>query len=841
MPRNPRPTRAAALGCALALTCLATASAPRPANADEPHVWRLLVETPTFPPELHLPIGVWDPARQRVLAFDGGKIHVFDPSPVPHWWVMSTAGTTPGPYLLALVHDPTRDRLLVLGSVPGFESNGFHVWSLSLSGTPTWSSVTTNGTPPDGRVGHSAIYDVAHDRVVVFAGQWNDFRSDVWALSLSTNTWEALLPNGAGPAGREGHGAIFDPVGQRMVVFGGHDETAGRRFWNDCWELSLGATVAWSQIQPSGEIPDARSSFGTIHDPTRHRMLVHGGIRSNSGIDPDELWALELDGVPTWTRIATENTLRGRSYPVDVYDPLHDRLLACGGGSYPQTHELTLSNPIRWNAVLPPRPIASPSERVAHTVVHDTRRDRFMVMGGRFSTADVAHWTFDPDAVQPWRASDAPAPPGFPNVPVATVYDSLTDRVIFCDWGTSYSMLADGAQTWTELAPPPEFEEPFTLGLESGVALDTRRHRLVASGGLVAAGHAAWGSVKGVWALSLGDSPAWQRIGDLPQEYGSSGHSQFYDPLRDRLVLLGGQWNGGKFQYQRDYGPTVWTTPLEAELQWTDRTSTSGTPPPAPPADRAAFDWRSNRLFIFSGTTVWTRGVDDTGPWTAVEFSTSRPTVENAVVYDAVREQILALFASSPGSEAVQAWAFAVGPISVSPVGAQRSSSSIELDWRSVSAYGRAATVERREESADWATLGPITFDVRGDAHYTDLSALAGRDYFYRVSVPTAASPYHSQQVFLPDPGNLRLALIGAQPNPAVGEFHLAFSLPATGPAQVELYDIHGRRCLSQEVGERGPGAHTIALRRSASMRPGVYLARLQRAGESRFMRVVLM
>ena len=44
------------------------------------------------------------------------------------------------------------------------------VWALSLSGSPTWAQLAPAGTPPGAWYGHSAIYDPARDRMVVFGG-----------------------------------------------------------------------------------------------------------------------------------------------------------------------------------------------------------------------------------------------------------------------------------------------------------------------------------------------------------------------------------------------------------------------------------------------------------------------------------------------------------------------------------------------------------------------------------------------------------------------------------------------------------------------------------------------
>jgi hypothetical protein len=287
-------------------------------------------------------------------------------------------------------------------------------------------------------------------------------------------------------------------------------------------------------------------------------------------------------------------------------------------------------------------------------------------------------------------------------------------------------------------------------------------------------------------------------------------------------------------------GGQVWAAALGSELHWTQLNSTSGVLPPGPPEAFTAFDAAGGRLFIAKDSTVWTRLVDDTGPWTQLEFTGERPSIPSAIAYDSPRGQLLALFASEPGTDDVQAWALATGPVAVSLLAAHRSDRAVDLHWRSVTAFGHAATLERREESMDWAALGPIEFDVRGVGTFTDHDIKSGHDYTYRVSVVNGAAMYRSPSSFIPDPGDVRLALLGTRPNPAVGEFQVAFSLPGTGPAQLEIYDVRGRRCLSREVGSLGPGLHALPLEGSASLQPGVYYAKLRRGDESHVARIVL-
>ena len=804
--------------------------------------WHLLSSTPALPPTLAVPFGVYDPMRGRILAIDqdgslqrAPGVRVLDLMPRPHWSTLMDDTR-----LGNLVYDPVRDRLLAFGA---------QVWALSLSGTLVWRQLDTNGVSPPPRGGQSAIYDPARDRVIMFGGASGTpvYLADVWSFSLTSDTWTELHPAGAAPGGREGHGAIYDPVLQRMLVFGGHYEAASRGFWNDLWQLSLDDTPTWTELHPAGTLPGARSAFGTVYDPVRRRMLIHGGINAQSGVEPDDLWALSLDGAPAWTPILTANHLRGRSYPVDVYDPVADRLLRCGAGGYPLTSELSLADPAEWHSVLPADPVPSPGLHHGHDVVYDSRRDRFTELGGWFSTVDSSMWGFAPRESSQWTPLSSLITPDFDyfydgvHTQVAA-YDSLDDALLAFDGGQVWSMPAEGEHGWTPLgAPAPfedlNFEDP---GFDAGVSVDSPNHRLIITGGFLPAGHVQIGSTNGVWALTLGPTTQWTQLGILPQPHGSALHASFHDPFRHRLILVGGYWNGGHIPIPiRAYGPTVWTTPIDSSLAWTDLSSTSGALPPGPPASRAAFDPQRNRLYLFADSTVWMRDTDDTGAWTQLDFASPRPVVGGSVAYDPVRDQVVALFAQTPGSDDVQVWALTVGPPSASLVGSSPSANGVALTWESPAAIGRATSLQRYDGRSAWADLGPLDFNAQGLATFVDQSVSAGHRYDYRVGISIAGSPWFSNPVTVATADASRLMLSG--PNPAIGVFRVDFNLPQAGPARLEAFDVTGRRCFSREVGGLGPGAHSILLDAGGSLRPGIYVVRLQYAGKTQTGRVVFM
>src|SRR5207244_581032 len=68
-------------------------------------------------------------------------------------------------------------------------------------------------------------------------------------------TWSQLTPAGALPAGLEYQTAIYDPVRDRLIVFGGTDGTSRHA---ELWALPLADPSAWSALAASGVAPTAR-------------------------------------------------------------------------------------------------------------------------------------------------------------------------------------------------------------------------------------------------------------------------------------------------------------------------------------------------------------------------------------------------------------------------------------------------------------------------------------------------------------------------------------------------------------------------------------------------------
>src|SRR5262249_30189994 len=135
---------------------------------------------------------IFDAAANRFVVFGGitlqlGPVHneVWERAAdaTGEWTLMAPLGTPPAPrYGHTAIFDAVRRRMIVFGGHGIADDDA--LWTLSLDDTPTWQPLATSGTPPVNRYDHSAVYDAAHDQMLVFGGRAPSLSNETWALKL---------------------------------------------------------------------------------------------------------------------------------------------------------------------------------------------------------------------------------------------------------------------------------------------------------------------------------------------------------------------------------------------------------------------------------------------------------------------------------------------------------------------------------------------------------------------------------------------------------------------------------------------------------------------------------
>jgi hypothetical protein len=558
--------------------------------------WRIVDAAGTPPGARAFHTATFDSLRDRMIVFGGtdanqtrNETWALSFLGTPTWSLLAPAGPLPAPRSWhAAAYDRAHDRLLVSGGQVGGVANA-EVWALSLAGAGAWTKISPASGGPGGRYAHSVVYDAANDRLVLFGGLDNAGtpKNDVWALTLGpTPTWTQLAPAGTPPSARYGAGALYDRVRQRMIVFAGG---TGAPNQNDAFALTLGATPTWTKLTPTGP-PQGRQFHSVSYDPIGDRLLAYGGssgtilsdtwalplaaptawvplsgtrrkghsavydnargrmivFGGDNGTQLADAWELSLGKAPTWTRLAPTGAPAARALHGAVYDPTRDRMVIFGGrGTSPMndTWELTFSGELAWHQLAPTGTPPSPREDVS--AVFDGTRGRMLVFGG----ADLGGvyndlWSLSLVGTPAWTkltpAGTAPTARGAAHM----VYDAEHDRVIvyggfdnlFLPLGDAYALTFGTTPTWTKLAPSGT---PPSPRFAAASLYDAARSRLLLSGGTDFDSYFAdTQALQFYGGLACGWVPL-GAPGGTPT--ARSDHKAVYDPVMDRMVFFGGQ------------------------------------------------------------------------------------------------------------------------------------------------------------------------------------------------------------------------------------------------------------------------------------------------------------
>lgn len=330
-------------------------SAAPPSRAVNDGTWSSLDPSAAAPTPRREYAAIYDDVDNRLVIFGGYGNNANAPyvllndtwqltlGDAPQWSLLVPADDGPGRRASPQWgYDPARRRLIMFGGYGYHYPNSLSqdylndVWELSLkSQNPHWHELQPQGTPPLGRLAGSAVYDPLNQRFVGFGGT-RGLPIDTWELDLhGVPTWNTISTTGSRPVGSYGMYAIYDPVRNRMITFGGSTSDDYFGVNNNTWELRLDGTPTWNQLAPTGTLPSARRSGTAIYDPLRDRMVLFGGWDSGPTETAflNDTWAMGMSSdPPVWGPLAPAGTTPiRRDATAAIYDPSHDRMSFFGG------------------------------------------------------------------------------------------------------------------------------------------------------------------------------------------------------------------------------------------------------------------------------------------------------------------------------------------------------------------------------------------------------------------------------------------------------------------------------------------------------------------------------
>lgn len=208
-----------------------------------------------------------------------------------------------------------------------------HIYSERCAG---WRQVPASG--PEARTRSAGSF--GDGRFWIFGGRTlgpgaeaaYEVMDDLWAYDPETERWTEA-PN-RGPDARSDAALAWDPNRNVLWMFGGNRSSNGAVYepTRDVWSYDT-ARQAWTEHAPAGPGPSARLQHAMLLDPERDRLVVFGGSDESAFTGRAEsdrtLWALDLETL-SWERLATEGP-QGRFWGSIAYAASSDSYWLFGG------------------------------------------------------------------------------------------------------------------------------------------------------------------------------------------------------------------------------------------------------------------------------------------------------------------------------------------------------------------------------------------------------------------------------------------------------------------------------------------------------------------------------
>ena len=130
---------------------------------------------------------------------------------------------------------------------------------------------------------------------------------------------------GVSPPGRNFHEMVYDPTGDRVILFGGG---TGPASLGDTWAYDYNSDT-WTALATEGPAPRSYSSM--TYDSARQRLILFGGVTGPSEEPLDDTWAFDLES-HIWTELDPDNPPSARGWHAMAYDSDQDVVVMFGGG-----------------------------------------------------------------------------------------------------------------------------------------------------------------------------------------------------------------------------------------------------------------------------------------------------------------------------------------------------------------------------------------------------------------------------------------------------------------------------------------------------------------------------
>jgi MYXO-CTERM domain-containing protein len=426
------------------------------------------------------------------------------------------------------------------------------------------------------------VFDSKRNKIVLFGGRaGSGFNyADTWEWDPSNGTWTDATSSGSRPSARSQHAMVYEKSTGNILLFGGgrsdstsSDGTGISVSFGDTWEWNPTAR-AWTQLKPTAS-PAARHDFGMVWDSSRNLAVLFGGMeKDTAGVDGSPLqdtWEWD-PSAGTWTERTTQGAKPSPRYAHSMaFAGGSNKAIVFGGWDIitgGSKNDLWEWDPVggSWTLRLAGTEAGIPSPRMYASLVSDDSKAKLELIAG---TTEYSYGQGIPGTG---------GAIGYP--PSSAPYGSEGTREVWEINTTSYACQDRSAPTDTPLprsnhalAYNPSTGKTYVFG---GVDMNQQ-------------------PFDDLWEW---DGKTWAEVTTDVRPSARSDAGLAYDPVRNSLILYGGQGiDSTGMYYQTVLGDTwEWSSTTR---QWKQLFPTASPDPLY--SHGMVTDTTRNKILLFAG------------------------------------------------------------------------------------------------------------------------------------------------------------------------------------------------------------------------------------------------
>ncbi|MBX3057670.1 MAG: hypothetical protein KF770_14485 [Anaerolineae bacterium] len=234
------------------------------------------------------------------------------------WAQITTAQKPQAVYGAAMAYDSGHEAMVLFGGSNAADEALAQTWSYNGS---NWVLQTPTNSP-SARTEHRLVYDPGTQKIYLFGGRNGEtYYNDVWRYDGSN--WTQVTVSGQSPSARSFHAIAFYLPNNTFLLFGGRN--ASGEFLSDTWSFNP-VNNSWTQLSTG---PAARQGHSLVYDPIQLRLVLVGGVTAGGDTILDDTWSYQESA---WSNTNAIPTAPAGIYHTLIYDSSDDVLILFTNG-----------------------------------------------------------------------------------------------------------------------------------------------------------------------------------------------------------------------------------------------------------------------------------------------------------------------------------------------------------------------------------------------------------------------------------------------------------------------------------------------------------------------------